>query len=657
VSDLGGRRGTVLVALVLAATSAACGEDAAQVAPDERAPAEDATADGAEDCDWPTWGHDNARTFAYPAGCPTALAPGTVGDLGRAWFFNTRDVVTASPAVVDGRVYVGDWSGRFYALDAATGEELWTFDAEPYPNVYAGLIVSSAAVAAVEGEEAPSVLFGAGRTLYALDAASGEVRWTHELTDLDPATDFTEIESSPAVADGLVLFGYDVHNRRGQRAGVRALDLTTGEQVWDFDPEEGREPLGCGDVWSSPAVDEAARLVLVGSANCPPSPDGWGTYTEALFALDLDTGEAAWSYQPHPPNNDDLDFAGAPNLFEADGRRLAGLGNKDARYYVVDRDTGEPVWDATATEPGITAPGGNFSTGGFIGPTAVADGVVVGGTAVGACPCLHAMDAATGQVLWQQDVPEPTYAAALIAGGVVFVGGTDFTLRAYDLHDGAVLWSHDMAGVVAGGAVVVGDDLFAVAGIRDPGVADRSTTSGVYRFSLGAGDGATSGGSSSSSSSSTDAAPQATDVVLTNRGQRCIDEVCPLGFDLVAPPEGTDPTATLEITSDPFTVTIRTTGLGDPAAWLRPGGPAEAEGATQFALFASERDDNPVGGLLCVLSDDGSCTGTALPRLATYNRISLLAVAEPSTLPPIAEGIDRLMLTIAFDPPLTPEGL
>ncbi len=91
--------------------------------------------------------------------------------------------------------------------------------------------------------------------------------------------------------------------------------------------------------------------------------------------------------------------------------------------------TGELVWRTQVTEPGIPRPNTNYSTGGFIGATAVADGVVVGGTAVGGTPALHALDAATGAIKWQQAEAADTYASAAIANGVVFLGSTtDFTL-------------------------------------------------------------------------------------------------------------------------------------------------------------------------------------------------------------------------------------
>jgi outer membrane protein assembly factor BamB len=639
-------RDTIAIVTVIALSAVACGED-------DLPPAAIDTGEvaGAGECQWPMWGHNLSRTFAYP--CETALSVDTVPDLGLNWFFNTDDVVTATPAVVDGTAYVGDWSGRFYALDTSTGKTRWTFDADTEPNVYAGQIVASAAVAEIDDNQA--VVFASARTLYAVDAREGTEIWRHAFGTGGP-DDYTEIESSPAIFDDVVLIGTDTHNRP-TAAGLHAVDLSTGEHRWSFDPEQG-EHRGCGDVWSSPSVDTERRLVFFGTANCPSSPEGWGEYTEAIIAVDVDTGRPRWSFQPHGPNNDDLDFAGAPNLFTVDGRDLVGLGNKDGTYYAVDRETGEPAWDAEATGPGIDAPGRNFSTGGFIGPTAYWEGVLAGGTAVGPAPYLHAFSAANGTFLWQTALVQETYAASAIANGVLFVGGNDFTFRAIDLYNGRILWSHEMQGVVAGGAAIVGDDLYAVAGIREPGLEKRSETSGVYKFSLRAdGDGTTTTGPATT----TTAAP-VRGLSLEPNDQRCIATPCEMfppgpGIVLRSPPEGLSPSAELLVTTDPFTVTLRGRDLGEPQQWLVPGTAAAEAGATVFGLFISESDDNPVGGLLCILDNTLSCSGDALPRPApSYNRITLLALRDGATAPTLADGAARLLVTVSFEPPLRPVG-
>jgi hypothetical protein len=122
-------------------------------------------------------------------------------------------------------------------------------------------------------------------------------------------------------------------------------------------------------------------------------------------------------------------------------------------------------------------------------------------------------------------------------------------------------------------------------------------------------------------------------------------------------PAGLSPHVTLTVTPSPFQVSVTSTGLGDPARWITPGTDAAAAGASSFALFASESDDNPVGGLLCVLDASGACTASTLPRLATYNRISLLAVNTTTAMPSPADGLARLVTTVSFEPPLTPVGV
>lgn len=604
-----------------------------------------------DECDWPTWGQSSDRTFSDP--CPTAISPATAPDLRRIWFFNAEDTVTATPAVVDGTVYVGDWSGNFYAVDLADGKQRWRYEAEVHETVYAGQIVSSAAVADVNGTR--TVYFGAGKTLYALRARDGSLRWKHELGDPGDDDDPTEIESSPVVVDGLVVFGSDVHNSSdGEPAGVIALDAATGEERWTTvtapTDGEGATGSGCGDVWGSPSVDQPRRLVFVGTGNCV-TPEGWGRFAEAIVALDLDDGTVRWTYQPHDQNEDDLDFAGAPNLFSIGERAVVGLGNKDATYYAVDRETGELVWSAAVAEPGIPRPGGNYSTGGFIGATAVSDGVVVGGTAVGGGPYLHALDAETGAIRWQQPLAAPTYAAAAVANGVVFMGGNDFTLRALDLQTGEVRWSEELMGAVSGGAAVVGDDVIAVAGIREPGVGNKSRTSGVYRFSLE--------GEAVASTTSTRAPPTTADAETQARAaeQPCIADACPLDFSLTAERVGGDTgSGTIQVSLDPFRVEIKASGLGPPSRWLRSGSTAAAAGAEVYGVFLSQGTDNPAGGLLCVLDETFSCATDEVPEPgATYDRISILAVSDPSELPALAEGFDRLVSTNSFQIPFAPQ--
>ena len=600
-------------------------------------------------CDWPMWGYSATRPFATK--CAGKISPATVKQLRLRWFFNTRDVVTATPAVVDDTLYVGDWSGRVYALRTRDGTPRWTFTAKPQPLVYSGQIVASAAVVDVGGVR--TVFVPSGKTMYALRASDGHELWRHALGRRGDASDPTEIESSPVVVDGKVIFGWDVHNSgKGYAAGLIALDARTGRERWKLVTAPSSDAgtanprptgAGCGDVWGSPSVDRARGLVVAGTGNCTEA-SRWGRFSDAMFAVDLDTGALRWTYQPHASNRDDLDFAGAANLIDVNGRALAGLGNKDGAYYLVDRTTGAPVATVIATTPGLTHPGGNFSTGGFIGPAAYSKGIVVGGTAVGPPPYLHGMDVASGTLAWQNQEPSATYAATAITNGVAIVGGTDFTLRAVAVDTGNKLWSHQMKGAVSGGAAITREDVYAVAGIREPGLDQRGRTSGVYRFSL-----------HGKQAHIRIRKPTPPSTAASSAAQPCVGSPCNLTFELKKPPAGLTPTARLEITQRPFRLRLDADGLGPPGGWLRPGTPATAAGATAYAVFLSESDDNPTGGLVCVLNATFDCTGDQIPRRgATYNRASIVAVKDVHTLPTLADGFERLVTTVSFDPPLQP---
>jgi polyvinyl alcohol dehydrogenase (cytochrome) len=395
--------------------------------------------EGAPECprpSWPMYGHDLAHSFSQDPGC-AAITLDNVATLVPKWFVPTPDSVTASPTVVDDIVYVGDWAGNFYARDAETGEEKWTFVVDDDHKVAFGRIVSSAAVARFRDHRQRAkkvVLFGGGATLYALDALTGQKLAAIDLDPRDEATEQAqaddppdvEIESSPAVVGDRIWVGMDVHNaRQTGRTGIVSLRLQNQGPnrwafvpLWKFDPEtrqvyEGREGLtagsgqgfGCGGVWSSPAVhvDERGRpqLVFFGTSNCNHVQDAFDAgenWAESMFAIRADTGEFVWQHRPAEVEFDtwdeqkaeahaDDDFGASPNIFSlADGRTLVGQGRKSATYYARDAVSGAPVWQRQAGHHGRADH--NFSLGGFLGTTAVekdASGQavrIVGATAV-----------------------------------------------------------------------------------------------------------------------------------------------------------------------------------------------------------------------------------------------------------------------------------
>jgi polyvinyl alcohol dehydrogenase (cytochrome) len=154
---------------------------------------------------WPAYGQSSLHSFSTASGC-SAITPSTVATLAPAWVVHTADSITASPAIVDGTAYVGSWDGTFYAVDVATGAVRWTFVIDSHAPTAFGRIVSSAAVVPFQDPETHRprnvVLFGGGSSLWALDAERGTKIAS---IDLDPRTRALQHEQdtsdNPSVAE------------------------------------------------------------------------------------------------------------------------------------------------------------------------------------------------------------------------------------------------------------------------------------------------------------------------------------------------------------------------------------------------------------------------------------------------------------------------
>jgi outer membrane protein assembly factor BamB len=455
--------------------------------------------------DWGMYGRTLARTFATDsaihriagsAECASPIDRTTVPLLAPLWVVKTPRTVSASPAVVDGVVYVGAWDGVMYAFDAETGATRWKFQTEPAPGAAFGPIVSSAAVvdAALVNGRRRFVIFGSGPRLYALDADADDahrVAWVRYLgargADGKPLLeeDFVEVESSPAVWNGVVYVGFDTHNHGdeesgGIRGGLLALDAASGAEIWRFEPETvgGNAGFGCGGVWSSPAIDVETGTVFFGLANCNATADEgyvWNDLTEAVIALDAEDGSLRWSFSPHAPYNArDEDFGATPNLYrDRAGRKRLGAGGKDAVYYALDPDDGgKLVWKTKVAEPGFVQDG--FAVGGFIGSPSVSRGNVFGGTAIGGPFYYHSLDGETGARRWQ-GLAAFGYAASAAVNGVVFAGALDDLFKAYDAETGLPLFVVPLLGPISSGAAVVGDTVYVGSGTSSSDLCGKDT--------------------------------------------------------------------------------------------------------------------------------------------------------------------------------------
>jgi quinohemoprotein ethanol dehydrogenase len=329
-----------------------------------------AQSEGAAD-QWGNPGGDQGKTHFSRL---TEIAPANVDRLGFAWEYQTGTtrVLEATPVVVDGVMYASGPLGRVWALDAATGRELWKFepDVDMQVNRAACCDQANRGVAVVGGKVYVAALDG---MLYALDAKSGAVVWKAD-TIADRSRGYTST-GAPEVANGVVVIG-NAGAEYDTRGYVTGYDLASGQQKWRFwivprDPKSGSQEApyldaalktwskdsrwdigGGGTAWDAINYDPVTDTVFVGTGNGGPynqadrSPGGGDNlYISSIVALDPRTGLPKWHYQETPGDNWDY-TATAPMVLTdlvVDGikRPVILHAPKNGFLYVLDRRDGK----------------------------------------------------------------------------------------------------------------------------------------------------------------------------------------------------------------------------------------------------------------------------------------------------------------------------
>ncbi len=462
---------------------------------------------------WAMAGADLSNTRNQPD--EHTLGPGNVGGLKVKWSFTTAtgSGVWATPVVADGVVYAADSAGFLYAIDAKTGHQLW---ADNIPSLSPKLpsdasVRTSPAISGNElifGDQHPTTEQGTGAHLMAVDRATGHLRW---LTTIDshPAAFVT---SSPVVAGNRVYSGVSsgeesLANVAGYtcctfRGSIVSLDANTGHMQWQkfTVPDNGGKPdqYSGNAVWgSNPVVDQRRGLLYIGTGNnytVPAGvcgePDQTGCtqpaaddLIDSIVALNLTTGSVKWVDRMEDSDvftianrgeGPDFDFGSAPNLYtttiNGKSRDVLGIGQKSGVYWAVDPATGKRIW-GTQVGPGGSLGGiewGSSTDGkriyvaiannGHIPYTLKGNGPFAGQTITGGS--FSALDAATGQILWQTPDPQGAMDLGFVssANGVVYAGsdaGTGNNMYALDAQSGKILWSFASGGSVASGAAIV----------------------------------------------------------------------------------------------------------------------------------------------------------------------------------------------------------
>lgn len=349
-----------LAACQPAAKPGADNVDAARIAAADREPG-----------NWLTHG----RTYSEQRFSPLQqINAETIGDLGLAFSYELKSDrgASATPIVVDGVMYVTSAWSIVHAIDAATGAEKWVWDPEVDRSVGAKACcdVVNRGVAVYGGKLFVGVLDG---RLVALDADTGQPVWS--TVTVDQSQPYT-ITGAPRAANGLVYIG-NGGGEYGVRGYVSAYDADTGDLVWRFytvpgDPAKGpdgaaSDPVmakaaetwngqwwtlgGGGTVWDAIVYDPDFDQLIIGVGNGSPwnqqvrSPGGGDNlFLSSILALDAKTGAYKWHYQTTP--GDTWDYTATQHIMLADltidgrKRKVAMQAPKNGFFYVVDRADG-----------------------------------------------------------------------------------------------------------------------------------------------------------------------------------------------------------------------------------------------------------------------------------------------------------------------------
>jgi alcohol dehydrogenase (cytochrome c) len=465
-----------------------------------------------------------------------------VSQLGMEWAFQTGATgnFQATPLVIDGIMYVTAQDNRAFALDAASGRQLWRYQRK-LPEKVNGPNRGFAAL----GDKLFMATLDAH--VIALDQKTGRVVWDVESEDRKKGYFFT---ISPLAVKDKIIVGVS-GGENGIRGYIEAYEPETGKRAWRFytipGPGEKGHDSWSGDSWKTggaPAwmtgtYDPELNLIYWGTGN--PGPDFYGEerggdnlYSCSVVALDADTGKLRWYFQFTPHDVHDWDANEMPMLLDLEfggrPRKLMVQANRNGFYYVLDRTTGEfllgkPFAKVTwakgikpdgrpevlpNTDP---TPEGNYVCPGVVGstnwwspsynpqtglyyvvtreqcdkffsvPQPYQQGRIWFAGGVQPVPgddaygALRALDPRTGELKWEFKYHTPPWAGTVsTAGGLVFAGDMDGYLIAVDAQNGKELWHRQ-----TGAAVWASPMTYAVNGRQFVTIPSNST---LFAFAL-----------------------------------------------------------------------------------------------------------------------------------------------------------------------------
>jgi PQQ-dependent dehydrogenase (methanol/ethanol family) len=307
-----------------------------------------------------------------------------VARLGLAWTEDipSPDGLVGNPLVKDGVVFQSGPLGRIFATDIRTGVLRWKFDAGiDFSSTGFGPKWSSRYNRGLALWDNLALVGTGDCRVIAVDQKTGQKVWENQSCD---KTGLYGITGAPRVGAGKVFIGNNCSESGTSRGYVDALDARTGKRQWRFYtvPDDPAKPQsdkvmsmaaatwgsgwyqktkGCGSVWDAITYDPKLNLVFIGTggpAPWPPTARGTNAgdelFTNAIVALNADTGAYVWHYSTTP--HDGWNLEATMHIMVADlpikgaTRRVVLTAPKNGFFYVLDAKTGQFI-SANNPEP------------------------------------------------------------------------------------------------------------------------------------------------------------------------------------------------------------------------------------------------------------------------------------------------------------------
>lgn len=403
--------------------------------------------------DWSKYGQDlnnnrNQTSSSLTALQAAALKSGFVLDVSS---LGANGTFAGTPIVTDGCLYVATNTGFVVAVNADTGESVWT------TKLPAGVTSLSSdqgrLYANISAPNAPKI---AG-----LDQATGAVLWTTQLDDQQGS----EVTGSPTAFNGMVITGFSGAGAEVSgpervlfRGGFSILDGASGtvlKKTYTIDDASFAAGFAGGGVWSTPAIDTEAQNAYFGTGN--PFGAHEHANTNAIIRVDVNPsnstfGEITDSYKGRPDQYLDvlgtfkpvcavspslgscelldLDFGASPSLFTVNGQKMVGDLQKSGIYHAVDASTMDMKWETVVSGP---IAGGNAASPAYDGTNAIVSATEV------------LASTSNGTAHWTVPGAGSGYNTPSVANGVVYTA-VNGMLHVISASTGAPIGSYPISG-------------------------------------------------------------------------------------------------------------------------------------------------------------------------------------------------------------------